>query len=460
MSFPMEPFRIKMVEPIRMTTREERIKFIEEAGFNVFNLRSENVLIDLLTDSGTGSMSQEQWSQIMIGDEAYAGSRSFLRLEKMAKDLFGLKHILPTHQGRAAENVLFSTICTEPGMVIPNNIHFDTTEAHVLFNKAVPLNCVIDEAYDPEIELDFKGNMDLSKLKDAVNKFGLERIPLVMITVTNNSGGGQPVSMENIKEVAAYCKKIKKPLYFDSARFAENAFFIKKREKRYAQKTVKEIVREMYSYADGMTFSAKKDAIVNIGGILALNDDELAEKLKVKQILVEGFSTYGGLAGRDLDAIAEGLKDGTNEDYLEYRIQQVNALGSMLIDAGVPVIKPLGGHAVYLNARKILPKMKPEHFPALAMTIALYKEYGIRAVEIGNLMFSQPDPDTGEIIFPKLDLVRLAIPRRVYTESHLKYVANSVIELYKNPESIKPLKIVYEAPFLRHFTARMEEFDL
>ena len=459
MRFPMEPFRIKMVEPISMTTREERYRFIKEAGLNVFNLRSEDVLIDLLTDSGTGAMSQEQWSQLMIGDESYAGSRSFLRFEKMAKDLFGFKHILPTHQGRAAENVLFSTICTEPNMVIPNNIHFDTTEAHVLFNKAIPLNCVIEEAFDPEIELDFKGNMDLSKLQAVFDKYGFDRIPLVMITITNNSGGGQPVSMKNIREVANFCKKVNKPLFFDSARFAENAYFIKMREPGYGDKSVKEIVKEMFSYADGMTFSAKKDAIVNIGGLLALNDDEWVEKLKVKQILVEGFSTYGGLAGRDLDAIAAGLQEVTNKDYLAYRIDQVKALGTMCLDAGVPVIKPLGGHAVYLNAKKILPDMKPEHFPAWGITVALYKEYGIRGVEIGNLMFAQPDPDTGEIVYPKLDLVRLAIPRRVYTESHLKYVGESVIELFNNPGIVKPLKVVYEAPFLRHFTARLEELD-
>lgn len=457
MQFPMEPFRIKMTEPIQLTTREQRIIFIKEAGYNVFNLRSEDVLIDLLTDSGTGAMSQEQWSMMMLGDESYAGSKSFFRFEKMAKELFGFKHILPTHQGRAAENVLFSTICIEPDLVIPNNIHFDTTEAHVLFNRAIPLNCVIEEAYEPEIELDFKGNMDLNKLEEGFKKFGSDRIPLVMMTVTNNSGGGQPVSMQNIKRTSEFCKRYNKPFFLDSARFAENAYFIKLREPGYGNKTVKEIVQEMFSYADGMTFSAKKDAIVNMGGFIALNNDDWAEQLTVKQILVEGFRTYGGLSGRDLDAIAAGLNEVTNFDYLSYRVNQVRALGEMFVEAGVPIIKPLGGHAVYLNARRILPNMDAAYFPGQALTVALYKEYGIRAVEIGNLMFSHKDPESGEIVYPKLDLVRLAIPRRVYTESHLKYVGDSIIDLFNHQEKVKPLKIVYEAPFLRHFTARLEE---
>jgi tyrosine phenol-lyase len=459
MNYPFEPFRIKMTEPIAMSTREEREKYIANAGFNVFNLKSEEVMVDLLTDSGTGAMSQEQWSALMLGDESYAGSRSFTKLEKIVRELFGFQYMLPTHQGRAAENILFSTLCTEPNMVIPNNIHFDTTEAHVLYNKAIPLNCVIDAAYDPEVELDFKGNIDLNKLEHAFAEYGSDRIPLVMITITNNSGGGQPVAMDNIRAVAEFCQQKNKPLFFDSARFAENAYFIKQRDPKYRDHSIHDIIREMYSYADGMTFSAKKDAIVNIGGILALNDAALAERFYVKQILMEGFKTYGGLAGRDLEAIAAGLVEVQSEDYLRYRIGQVAALGHQLIGAGIPVVKPIGGHAVYLDAKQMLPHMAPDVFPGQGLTVALYRYFGIRAVEIGNLMFAHEDPETGQMRYPKLDLVRLAIPRRTYTETQLRYVAESVITLNQHPDRIKPLRIVYEAPFLRHFTARLEEID-
>jgi tyrosine phenol-lyase len=459
MQFPLEPFRIKMVEPIRQTSREERAECIAKAGFNLFNLRSEDVLIDLLTDSGTGAMSQQQWAAMMLADEAYAGARSYEKFISVARELFGFDHFLPAHQGRAAENILFSTVCTRPGMYIPNNIHFDTTEAHVLSNQAIPVNCVIDEAYDPQVEVDFKGNMDLKKLEDLLSAMAAELVPLVMITLTNNSGGGQPVSMANLAEVARIAKKYQKPLYFDAARFAENAFFIKQREAGYHDWTIKDIVRKMFTYADGMTMSAKKDAIVNIGGFLALNDAELAQRLTAKQILVEGFRTYGGLAGRDLEAMAAGLEEVVDYNYLAYRIGQVAALGQRIVAAGIPVMRPFGGHAIYLNAGEIAAHIPPANFPGQAIAVALYREYGIRSVEIGSLMFAHPDPDSGEMQYPKMELVRLAIPRRVYSASQLDYVAEAVINIAKNPQQLRPLTIRKETQYLRHFTAELQELS-
>ena len=456
MQFPAEPFKIKVIERIKKTTREERDYLIREAGYNVFNLAAESIYVDLLTDSGTAAMSDNQWAGIMLGDESYAGSRNYYHFEQSIKSIFGFKHIIPTHQGRSAENLLFSVALTD-GDVVPNNIHFDTTRANVKHNKGIPMDLVIDQGLDPHAEHPFKGNMDVEKLERVITEVGAERIPLIMLTVTNNSGGGQPVSMQNIREVSRIAKKFARPFFLDACRFAENCYFIKEREQEFAKSTILEIAREMFSHADGCTMSAKKDGLVNIGGFLAMNDDKLAEKAANLLILVEGFPTYGGLAGRDLEAIARGLQEVLDEDYLAFRIGQIRYLGELLDRAGVPIVKPIGGHAVYLNAKEFLPHIPQQQFPAQALTVALYREAGIRAVEIGGLMFGEKNPRTGEEKFPELELVRLAVPRRVYTSMHMNYVAESIIEIFKRREEIKGLKIIYEAPLLRHFTARLEE---
>lgn len=456
MFFPSEPFRIKVVEPIRRTTREEREKLINDAGLNVFNLPAESIYVDLLTDSGTSAMSDNQWAGLMLGDESYAGSKNYYHFEDTVHDIFGFKNIIPTHQGRVAENLLFSTILKK-GQIIPNNIHFDTTRANVEYNGGEALDLVISEAYDPHAELPFKGNMDLNKLEQTIQNAGVHRIPLVMITITNNSGGGQPVSMQNIRETRRLLDKYGIPLFFDACRFAENCYFIKEREEGYQHTSIKEIAREMFSYGDGCTMSAKKDGLVNIGGFIGMNNDELAEKITTRLILIEGFPTYGGLAGRDLEAISRGFQEVLNEDYLHFRISQVRHLGKMLDDEGVPILKPVGGHAIYLNAREFLPHIPQHQFPAQALTAALYREAGIRAVEIGGLMFGHKDPKTGKDVYPELEMVRLAIPRRVYTSMHMVYVAESITKLFKERKKIKGLKLVYEAPVLRHFTARLEE---
>jgi len=453
---PVEPFRIKTVERIKMTSRRERENILQEAGYNVFNIPAEKVFIDLLTDSGTSAMSDNQWSGLMIGDESYAGAKNFFRLEATVKNIFCFKHVIPTHQGRAAERILFETLVRK-GDYVPNNIHFDTTRANVEVRGAKAVDLVIDEGYDPDSEHPFKGNMDVDRLKKFIEKKGAKKIPLVMMTITNNSGGGQPVSVKNIKEVSQICKQHKIPLFFDACRFAENAYFVKKREKGYEKKSVLEIAQEIFSYGQGATMSAKKDALVNIGGFVTVDDDQLAEKLKNLLILSEGFPTYGGLAGRDLEAIARGLEEVLEEDYLEYRISQVAYLGKLLDKAGIPIFKPVGGHAVYLLADRFLPHIPRHQYPGWALTVALYREAGIRAVEIGGVMFAQKDKKTGKEVFPKLELVRLAIPRRVYTNAHLEYVAEAIIELYKNREKIKGLRIVRESPHLRHFTVKMEE---
>jgi len=453
---PVEPFRIKTVERIKMTSRRERENILQEAGYNVFNIPAEKVFIDLLTDSGTSAMSDNQWSGLMIGDESYAGAKNFFRLEATVKNIFCFKHVIPTHQGRAAERILFETLVRK-GDYVPNNIHFDTTRANVEVRGAKAVDLVIDEGYDPDSEHPFKGNMDVDRLKKFIEKKGAKKIPLVMMTITNNSGGGQPVSVKNIKEVSQICKQHKIPLFFDACRFAENAYFVKKREKGYEKKSVLEIAQEIFSYGQGATMSAKKDALVNIGGFVTVDDDQLAEKLKNLLILSEGFPTYGGLAGRDLEAIARGLEEVLEEDYLEYRISQVAYLGKLLDKAGIPIFKPVGGHAVYLLADRFLPHIPRHQYPGWALTVALYREAGIRAVEIGGVMFAQKDRKTGKEVFPKLELVRLAIPRRVYTNAHLEYVAEAIIELYKNREKIKGLRIVRESPHLRHFTVKMEE---
>lgn len=458
MQLPPEPFRIKVVEPVKLVDEREREKLIRDAGFNVFRLPAESIYIDLLTDSGTSAMSDRQWAGLMRGDESYAGSRNFYHLKDTIRNLMGFHYILPTHQGRAAENVFFSTLLKE-GDVVPNNIHFDTTRANVEYLKSIALDCVIEEGLNPENEHPFKGNMDPAKLKTAIEKYGTSRIPVVLLTITNNSGGGQPVSMENIKQISEICTRHHIQLFFDAARFAENAYFIKEREPGYQNKTVQEIVKEMFSYSAGCLMSAKKDALVNIGGFIALNDEQLYQNLQNLLILREGFPTYGGLAGRDLEAIAKGLQDVVSEDYLKYRLNHTAYLGNLILEAGIPIVKPVGGHAVYVDAKKFLPHIPQSQFPGQALTVALYREAGIRAVEIGSLMFASKDPDTNKWKYPSLELVRLAIPRRVYTASHLKYVADALVRIQKNVNRLKGLELVYEPPFLRHFTAIMREIS-
>jgi tyrosine phenol-lyase len=453
---PAEPFRIKVVEPIRRTSRAEREAALKKAGYNVFGLPASKIFIDFLTDSGTSAMSDAQWAGIMMGDESYAGARSFFRFEKSVKNVFGFAHVIPTHQGRAAERILFETLLKK-GDTVPNNIHFDTTRANVEVRGAEAVDLVNDGAYDPDLDRPFKGDMDVAKLARLIAAKGRARIPLVMLTITNNSGGGQPVSLANIRAVSAVCRKNGIPFFFDACRFAENAFFIKRREPGYARKSILAIAREMFACADGATMSAKKDALVNIGGFLALNDAELAARLKNLLIVGEGFPTYGGLAGRDLEAIARGLEEVLEEDYLEYRTAHVAYLGRLLDEAGIPIFKPVGGHAVYLLADRFLPHIPRGRYPGWALTVALYREAGIRSVEIGGVMFGKTDPRTGREIFPALEMVRLAIPRRVYSASHLEFVAESLISLYKKRDAIKGLRIVEQAPHLRHFTARLEE---
>jgi tyrosine phenol-lyase len=449
----IEPFRIKSVEPLKMTTVEQRRQHIENAGYNVFLLASDHVLIDLLTDSGTGAMSTEQWAAIMRGDESYAGSPSFYRFERAIRDLMGFHYVIPTHQGRAAERILFSVLCTK-GDVVPNNTHFDTTRANVEFRGATALDLPCVEAQDTESNYPFKGNMDTAALRRTFAEHGSERIPLVMLTVTNNSGGGQPVSMANTREVAEICQQHDTPFYLDACRIAENAYFIKLREPGYADKSVHDIVREMCDLADGCTMSAKKDAIVNIGGFLATRNADVAREEKDLLILTEGFPTYGGLAGRDLEAIAQGLAEAVDEDYLSYRITSTRYLGDHLTEAGVPILKPPGGHAIYIDAAAFCSHIPALGLPGIAICNELYVVGGLRAVEIGTVMFGQRDPETGEESPGPRELVRLAIPRRVYTQSHIDYVIEVVTEVYNRRAEISPYRIVEQAPFLRHFTAR------
>jgi tyrosine phenol-lyase len=441
----IEPFKIKTVEPIRWTTRQERQELLARAHYNVFLIPADEILIDLLTDSGTAAMSTRQWAAMMEGDESYAGSRSFSRFEPAVRDIFGYRHVIPTHQGRAAERVLF-TCLVKKGDVVPNNTHFDTTRANVEYRGAEALDLVIPEGKDPASRHPFKGNMDLAGLARLIEAVGRKRIPLVMLTVTNNSGGGQPVSMENARAVAGLCHRHGIPLYFDACRFAENAYFIKLREPGYSEKTPKEIAREMFGLGDGCTMSAKKDGLVNIGGFLCTNDDALAQQEENLLILTEGYPTYGGLAGRDLEAIAVGLHEALEEDYLRYRIRSTAYLGDHVSEQGVPIVQPPGGHAIYLDARRFFPHLPPGEFPGVALACELYLEGGIRAAEIGTLMFGS---------HAQMDLVRLAIPRRVYTQSHIDYVVEVVLEVWKRREEIRGLKLVYEAPVLRHFTARL-----
>jgi tyrosine phenol-lyase len=450
----IEPFKIKTVEPIYFTTESERETKLKEAGNNLFGLKGKDVIIDLLTDSGTSAMSAQQWAGILNGDESYAGSESFYRFEAIIKKIMGFKHIIPTHQGRAAEKILFS-IVGGPDTIIPNNTHFDTTRANIEFSGAKAVDLLNKDGKNPSLIADFKGNMD-TELLEAFLKENHEKVPLVMLTITNNSGGGQPVSMQNIKEVRAICKKYNKPLFLDACRFAENAYFIKIREKGFENKSILEICQEMFSYADGMTMSAKKDALVNIGGFLALNDDTLAMESRNVLVVTEGFPTYGGLAGRDLEAIAIGLEEILDEAYLQYRIRTISYLGEKLTEAGVPILLPTGGHAVYIDAASFCKHIPAEEFPGQAIACALYLKGGIRSCEIGSVMFGKKD-ENGKHIAPDLELVRLAFPRRVYTQSHIDYVAEVILEVFEEKEKLKGYKITQEPPFLRHFTASFEE---
>lgn len=452
----VEPYKIKMTEDIYISTREEREKWIEEAGFNLFNLTSEKVFVDLLTDSGTGAMSDKQWAEIMVGDESYAGSQSFLKLKKVVNEMLGFEFVLPTHQGRAAENVLFSVLVKE-GFVVPGNSHFDTTKGHIEFRKAHAVDCTIDKAFDIHDLHPFKGNIDLNKLEEVYKSNPKENIPFCLITVTCNTSGGQPVSMENIKAVKALSDQYGIPVYFDAARFAENAYFIKEREAEYKDKSIKAIVKEMFSYGEGFTMSAKKDGLVNIGGLLALRDENLYRTCGNFGIIYEGYLTYGGLAGRDLGALAQGLMESTEYTYLKARISQVEYLGNRLIEFGIPVQKPIGGHAVFVDALSFLPNVPREEYAAQTLAIELYKEAGIRGVEIGTLLADR-DPETRLDRFPKLELLRLAIPRKVYSYNHMDYIAVALKNIYDRRLEIKSgLEIVWESPILRHFTVELRK---
>lgn len=451
-----ESYRIKMVETIKRSTREEREQWIKEAKYNLFALKSDHVFIDLLTDSGTGAMSDEQWSAMMLGDESYAGSRSYYNMKNAIKEILGFDYFLPSHQGRAAENILYSTIIKD-GDVLPGNSHFDTTKGHIEFRRATALDCTIDEATDTQVEIPFKGNIDIAKLEAALKKYPKEKVPAVVLTATNNTAGGQPVSMKNIRETAEVCRKYGVPMQIDSARFAENAYFIKMREEGYADKSIKEIVKEMFSYADIMTMSSKKDAIVNMGGFVAFKSEKLWKECKKFCIMNEGFVTYGGMSGRDMNALAVGLNEGTEFDYLETRIKQVEYLGSRLDEFGIPYQRPAGGHAIFVDAKRVLTHVPKEEFIAQTLAIELYLEAGIRGVEVGALLADR-DPVTHENRYPKLELLRLAIPRRTYTNNHMDVIAVALKNVFDRRETItKGYKIVHEEPIMRHFTVELEK---
>ena len=451
-----EPYRIKMIEEIHQSTREERENWLKEAKYNLFNVKSSQVYIDLLTDSGTGAMSDRQWGALMMGDESYAGSRSFDELHNTVKNITGYQYLLPTHQGRAAENVLFSVLVKE-GDVVPGNSHFDTTKGHIEFRKAHAIDCTVDEAFDINNPFLFKGNLDLKKLEEVYQKYPKEKIPFCLITITCNSSGGQPVSLENMKAVKALSDQYGIPVFFDSARFAENAYFIKKREVGQENRSIKEICKEMFSYGSGMTMSSKKDGLVNIGGFIALNDEETFRAASNFTIIYEGFITYGGMAGRDMAALAVGLNEATEFGYLESRISQVEYLGNKLIEYGIPVQKPIGGHAVFIDSLNFLNNVSREEYPAQTLALELYKEAGIRTVEIGTLLADR-DPETRENRYPKLELVRLAIPRRTYTNNHMDYIAAAVKNVYERRDEIsKGYKITREPAIMRHFTVELEK---
>jgi tryptophanase len=453
----IEPFRIKSVEPIYFTTKEQRKAILEKAAYNSFRIHASDVLIDLLTDSGTSAMSSNQWAGIMQGDESYAGSSSFFKFEDSVRSITGMPYIIPTHQGRAAEKIIFSILGGKGKYFISNTL-FDTTRANIEFSGAEGIDCLCEEGKRPTVPAPFKGNMDIAALRKAIIEKGAENIPMVIVTVTNNSGGGQPVSMQNIKEVRAVCDAFNIPLFIDACRFAENSYFIQLREAGYANKTVPEIARELFSYADGCTMSAKKDAFANIGGFLAMRDFDLAVRCRNLLIITEGFTTYGGLAGRDLEAIAIGLQEVMDEHYLQYRIRSIEYLTNKLMDAGVPVMQPAGGHAVYLDARGFLPHIPVEQYPGQSLVCALYEAGGIRGVEIGSLMFGKYDED-GTLIPAQMELVRLAIPRRVYTQSHIDYVSEVIIEVFNRRNELTGLMITEETPLLRHFTAKLKPLN-
>jgi len=451
-----ESYRIKMVEPIKKSTSTERAQWIKDAKYNLFNLRSEQVFVDLLTDSGTGAMSDRQWSAMMLGDESYAGASSYFKLKDTIKDILGFDYFLPTHQGRAAENVLFSVLVKE-GDIVPGNAHFDTTKGHIEFRKASAVDCTIDEAFDTTLDHPFKGNVDLKKLKKVLKETPKSKIPFVILTITCNSAGGQPVSMANIRKTSELVKKYGLPIVFDSARFAENAYFIKTREEGYQDKSIREIVKEMFSYADAMTMSSKKDAIVNMGGFIGLRSEDLFKKASVYNILFEGYITYGGMSGRDMNALAQGLYEGTEFDYLESRIGQVAYLGQELLDYGIPVQFPFGGHAIFVDAKRFLPQVPKEQYIAQTLAVELFIEGGVRGVEIGTLLADR-DPITRENRYPELEMLRLAIPRRTYTNNHMAYVAGAIKNVFDRRDQItEGLRIVHEAPIMRHFTVELEK---
>jgi tryptophanase len=454
--FPVEPYRIKVVEPIRLLSRDEREQIIQKSWFNIFNIAAKDVFIDLLTDSGTSAMSDNQWAGLMKGDESYAGCRNYQTFVDVVQDIFGFKHVIPVHQGRVAENILFSVI-VKKGDYIPNNTHFDTTRANAMHKGGIPVDLIIKEGKDSNSTHPFKGNMDVEALEDFIIEKGKDKIPLVMMTVTNNTAGGQPVSMDNIKKTSAVCRNHGIPFFFDAARFAENSWFIKQREEGYADKSPIEIAREMFSYADGCTMSAKKDGLVNMGGFMTFNDDEIEQKATRLLIMIEGFRTYGGLAGRDLEAIARGIRESLVEEYLAFRTDQVKFLGDRLTENGVPIVHPAGGHAIFIDAGQMLPHIPPSDYPGQTLTVALYRDGGIRAVEVGGLMFAHKDPVTGEEKRPPLELVRLAIPRRVYTNAHLEYVARVCGRINKHKDKLRGFEIVYQSKYLRHFTMKLKE---
>lgn len=454
----IEPYKTKMVESIKRSTVEERKQWIKEAEYNLFKLSSDQVMIDLLTDSGTGAMSDQQWAEIMLGDESYAGSLSFEKLKNTVSKLTGFPYFIPTHQGRAAENVLFSAL-VKPNDLVPGNSHFDTTKGHIEFRKATAVDCTIDEAFDTSVYHPFKGNVDIQKLEQVLNSNPIEKIPLVILTITCNTAGGQPVSMQNIREVSAVCKRHHVPLYFDSARFAENAYFIKMREEGFENHSIKEIVREIFSYGDGMTMSAKKDGIVNMGGFIALRNPEVYQECVTFNIMYEGFITYGGMSGRDMGALSQGLDEVTEFDFLESRIQQVHYLGQRLVEFGVPVQQPFGGHAIYLDADKFVPNISREEYRAQSLAIELYITAGIRSVEIGTILADR-DPVTRSNRYPKLELVRLAVPRRTYSLSHMEYVAVALKNIFETRhEAKRGYGIKWEAPIMRHFTVQLEKLS-